>query len=823
MLPVTSKARDAAQGRNIKPNLVLEIEGYDRYFSLNKIISYIRVGDPNLYIGDDWEIGGDRPVDNQDDVISLDGTTDSISQQLAPDKGGASSVTSIQISLLDVHSKVTELISPGVILPDLMGRRAWVWLGFSEDYLRFPEDYVILFAGVIDDIISEEKISINVAHPEQKKRQEIFTSVETELAADIDAVQTTIELLSVADLKEPDGENFFTYVQINDEIVQYTGINTVTNELTGCVRGCFGTIADTGEEEDSVSSFYRLTGACIDLALKMMLSEPDKVPYLTELAITAFVTREDGSDIANSLFFLGLDVKMKYGMTVGDLLTVDGSLAGLNDFTDKAIESIEVNDMGSTVVVSGVTLVPELDTPAVLSIFSQYNTLPDGLGLGSDQVDIEEFERIFALFNSSIPSYDFYITDTINGKDFIDKELLFPANMFTIPRKGRVSAGIISPPLAVASLVHLDTESILNPDQIKTRRTTQKYFYNTVIVKYDFDAVEQDKAQAGYILKDDDSKNRIAFGTKAYTITSQGLRRGEVTDQILDINAVRLLDRYKYAAEFVMCKIAYGKGYRIDVGDIVLFGDADLPIVDSKFGRRGLIPRLYMVADKKMSIKSGQIDLTLVDTNYLVGGRFGIISPSTVIGSGSTTSRIQMTDSFGTAYPEKEKDKWIDFIDQNVYIHNEDYSYEAETKLLGFDPDDETIMIVRPLDDAPLDDAPLEGMIIDIPNYGDSADYQENETYKNVFVYNNPQLSVVTGTSELEFEVSVGDADLLFVGCTIIVHNADYSSASDEVTVESIDGTTVVVSADLGFTPDNTYRIDLVGFASDQGEPYRLL
>ena len=50
------------------------------------------------------------------------------------------------------------------------------------------EDHVIIFSGIIDEISATGNITLNIAHPEQLKRQEIFISTETALNGGINLI-----------------------------------------------------------------------------------------------------------------------------------------------------------------------------------------------------------------------------------------------------------------------------------------------------------------------------------------------------------------------------------------------------------------------------------------------------------------------------------------------------------------------------------------------------------------------------------------------------------------------------------------------------------
>lgn len=889
-----------------EPSLVLEIDGYSKVFGMHKLLKYTRIGGAGLYIDGTWEIGGTYYDTSVQDWISLDGTTSTISQQLLQDKGGTSSITSFQISLIDFNELVTALISPNVVLPDILGREAFVYLGYKDTL--FPQDYILLFNGIIDEVESGGMIKLNIANPEQRKRQDIFVSVETSLAQDFEyrsktiqsiayetrsdvlgtvtvqytgggtagsevvtvvgnaitvqiqngvstasqirnriensiaalalisisilenqssVAQTTTAVISldsdtimyldsVTNLVAPVSGTLRTYVRVEDEIVEYTGIDTINNALTGCIGGQFDTIRKTHKIDATVNSFYRFQGTAIELALYLTLSGPNQY-YKDDYPVSNFGVDGAGNINLQGIFFAGVDMETKWGLTVGSFITTTGASLAANNVTLRQITSISTTPDGTFVIINGAALAVEGASSALAKFKSQYNILPDGLGMGAHQVDVDEFERIDQLFTSSIPTYDFYVTDTINGKEFIDREILFPANLYSLPKKGKSSLGVVSPPLAIATLPQLNADTVTKPSSIKIKRAIGKYFYNTVIYKFNFDAVETGKPLSGYIRIDNDSQAQIPVGTKAITIASKGLRNDLATQAILDINSRRLLEKYKFAAEAITLSCFYSVGFNIDVGDVVLFGDEDLNLPDSETGVRGFTPRLCEVIDKRMNIFSGTVDLVIIDTSYLASGRYGIFSPASKLGVGSTTTSLIITDSYGTTAPDIEQNKWQDYIGQNILIHNEDYSVTYSSQILGFNPSNPYEMYIDPIAASP-----SAGFIVDIAFYPASVDPELNFVLKNVFVFADPSVAVVSGVSDKIFTVGAGDIGKFLVGATVLLHTADWASVSPEVKVSAISGTQITVDRSLGLTPSSLYTVELIGFP-DGGPAYRYI
>jgi hypothetical protein len=149
-------------------------------------------------------------------------------------------------------------------------------------------------------------------------------------------------------------------------------------------------------------------------------------------------------------------------------------------------------------------------------------------------------------------------------------------------------------------------------------------------------------------------------------------------------------------------------------------------------------------------------------------------------------------------------------------VHNEDYSVSEEAVFTGFDPNNRYRMLFQD----PLSFTPLAGYIVDIPNYSTSTLVETNALYKIFHDHWSPQVTIVTGISNTQFTVSVGDASKFQAGFPIRVHNEDFAVTSDEVRVSDVTGVTITVDEDLGFTPSAGQFADFLGFADGQ-ECYR--
>lgn len=684
---ITQKTRDAADRIVKEPNIVLCIDGLEGCFGSTKILSLIRIGDPDLYIGDDWVIGGFREVAGSMSNINLDATTNSVRQQLDIDKGRGSSISSMEIGLNDEGGYMSQVISPGVILEDILGRKAKVYLGFTDSddeglnklATSFPEDYIIIFRGIIDDVKSEQGvIKLNVSHPDQKKRQLIYPKADTTLNGAINNSQTTI---TVADTSRfllrvngPDGlpdATFSSYIRIDDEIIQYTGLTPTT--FTGCTRGRFQTSPASHSDEATVDSFYRLEANVIDLALKIMLSGWQDY-FLEDVEITNFNILGDLSILSNTIFFTGVNVEAEYGITVGDYITTTGATNGANNVTMKTIGEITVDDFGSYIVVNDVSFVDEGATSALIKFRSQYDSLPQGLKMSPDEVDVKEHLRLKQLFLSSF-DYDFYLKDSIEKADeWLEQQVYKPAGAYSLPRKARCSMGYFVGPLPNASTVKIDESNITNPDKLRLRRSTNKNFFNTILYRYEVDPLET-KFLRGVYTESATSLARIESGVKIFVVEAEGMRTALSGLNNAEIASNRRLDRFKFGAEFSEnVEITFQYGFNIEIGDILILDGSQLNLLDSSTGLRGKPAKFFEVINKGLSIKTGKVQLDLLDTGFEGFNRYALIGPSSRVKVGISSTQFVIEKAFYSPYGSAEYKKWDRFSDAAVKIRSSDFT-----------------------------------------------------------------------------------------------------------------------------------------------------
>jgi len=809
---LTQTASNLAKEINKRPQLAIQIEGLgDIVFGTQPVLSFIN-WDQNTIT---WDLSGATWDGLYEDefsksYISFEGTTTNIGQQILPDKGGSSSVSTMSTSFIDKNGEVSRLLSLENI-GDPLGKKCNVYIGFQQS--AFPQDYIPVFRGVLIDFYNEPgMVNITCAHPSTLQRQSSFTKYTSQLNGVIDNSQTSITVLDTSKLIIPQ-DAVTTYIRIDDEAML---VNSIPNATTLIVtRAQFGTFAASHNDESDVESIYYLTGRPLDVALKLMLSN-DNNEYFESLDIPKSINFISLSQsLPNALIFEYYDIQERTGLVSGDsILLAGGSNAGTY-----TVSSFGTFEEGSYIIVDE-TLVDDTEYLGTFSYRSKYNVLPNGAGLGmlTNEVDVAGHEQINSFFPSSFVDYSFPILDSIEDtKEFIEKEVYTPQGLYAIPRKARASVKYSVAPFSSDIVPTLNTRTIINITKIKQRRSAHKYLYNSFVWKYDRDPID-DKFLTNDVFISGDSINRIKLGRKPLTIESLGLTNSPATSLMLDQVSRRLDGRYRFAPTYLSgIEIGFGTGINLEVGDIIPFGGNDTRFKNITTGTSAFPEQLYEIINKKLNIKDGRITLDLLNSGFEINARYATISMSSIVVAGSTADRVLIERSYFTGDFPTESNKWLELIGETLRVRSPDYTRDSSSTFLGVDPANINALVFDP----PLSFVPQVGDIVE-PDLYQEASILDNERQKIRFGFWDYQGEIDTVVDESTFDVL--DATQLVAGSLIYVHSQDYTRDSFDnlIEIDTIIGNTVTLLEPLPFLPQAGDKVERTNFR-DIGSPYILL
>lgn len=175
--------------------VVVDIPGLDLLTNI-PIFTKIRYGDPHLFYGDGDVYGGFREVTGFQSILDFTNGSATISQRNEPEQGRAS-IAQISLGFIDKDGYMTKAISRGVIIPEIMGVSVRLLLGYQQT--SYPEDYTVIFRGVVTDVSSSPGVvTLQFSDPNFNRRQDVFIPESSTLSTDLTAIDTTINLSDAA-------------------------------------------------------------------------------------------------------------------------------------------------------------------------------------------------------------------------------------------------------------------------------------------------------------------------------------------------------------------------------------------------------------------------------------------------------------------------------------------------------------------------------------------------------------------------------------------------------------------------------------------------
>lgn len=680
------------QNNSRKPIIVLESPALPFLITSDTVKKIARYGDEDLFYGVPGLVyGGLFPLsaDKQKTLISLQDFSRSIRQTLDIDKARSSSISSFSVTLVDKNQEATRIVT-GFYGPELIYQDFKIWIGFSDNS-DFNKDYLILFRGVVESVeFKQGAVKLNFASPDLKRRQAIALKGETELdgaisnvdtSITVDAVDQFITVTSHPTYAGPDPA-LKSYLKINDEFIQYTGITL--NTFTGCVRGQLNSLAAAHANGDAVESFYVLEGRALDLALKIMLSDFDQTPYIEDLEASS-VNNYLVNLEPNIFYFGGVDLVRDYNVQIGDWITSSGFTQGANNLgTYTEILDMTVIDEGTYITVDAV-LADEPDATGSVTFLSKYNTLGAfGLSMKPDEVDIKRFNDLQTNFLIQSDMRIFIRDEIEEGKEFIEQQLFLPLSCYSLPNDkqglSRMSVGVHIQPLPIEQIQEISVANIVNPDTLSVKRNVNKYHYNVIGFKFQDTPQDEELRRRIFTIV---GTQTIPTGNKSLIIEAKGFRADLGGEQIAERAGLRLLARYKSAAEYLEgVQILFGTGVLINIGDIIIFNPEGLNVVNRTDNNRAREPFLMEVVNKATDPFSGNVTIDLLDTSFDINARYAVVAPCSKILRSISTTKIIIKRSFGgLLYGNNEYRKWEEIVGTGVVIRSPDFTDYHETTL----------------------------------------------------------------------------------------------------------------------------------------------
>jgi len=224
-LPSNYLAQNAITSKS--PVLIVQIEGLNYLLTSGTVSTELLYGSPGaVYGGAGLVYGGVIPYAGFKDLISLDKSSITLQQRLEPEQGKAS-VSSLSISFVDIDQFMTQLVSPGILIPDILLAQMTLYIGFTQG--SFPNDYIKIFKGYVSGVTAGPGlVTLQISDANLKARTTLFYTAQGLLFSDITSTDWMINVENNSgfnvQVDQPDGTAYSTgihnYIQIDSEWIE---------------------------------------------------------------------------------------------------------------------------------------------------------------------------------------------------------------------------------------------------------------------------------------------------------------------------------------------------------------------------------------------------------------------------------------------------------------------------------------------------------------------------------------------------------------------------------------------------------------------------
>ena len=336
-----------------------------------------------------------------------------------------------------------------------------------------------------------------------------------------------------------------------------------------------------------------------------------------------------------------------------------------------------------------------------------YNTLPEGLGLDIDDVDISRHEEIRDTYLETA-FVRIYLTEETDAKSLIEEQLYKPFGLYSVPRDTKSSINYFQPPIYPDTVPVFDKDCVVTCSRLKINRSLNVNFTNQVLYKYDKSWCEDE--YFGGVLSLNQESIDCYQKRETFEICSDGLRSEFGAQNLATDASLRRLDRFAFAAEYINdLEVFFQPACNVEIGDTIALNLEGLNVTESSTGKRDFTERLFEVVNKKFNVKTGRAFFDLIDTGFRPEStdiRFASVAPcSKVTAYGSGQYNLDPSPCFDG----DEVEKWC--VGDKITIRNNDYSICEETTIVEIGANG-----IRTGYEAPLGE---DCLFIELANYGE--------------------------------------------------------------------------------------------------------
>jgi len=283
-----------------------------------------------------------------------------------------------------------------------------------------------------------------------------------------------------------------------------------------------------------------------------------------------------------------------------------------------------------------------------------YYVAANSLGIDTDYINVTAIEKVR---DDWFPGDSHYmkitIDERIKAKDFFEKEIFKPLNLYPIiDGQGRFSIKPFKPPLAATEEVQsFNEDNIIGLPKWDANLSS---LVNEVEFHYDYD-LDDDEFDTQLFYVDSTSINNRGPGKKPITIKTKGLHTSyspsSMTGHTLDILSTRK-DRIfgRFATPPIQLKLkTFFSRWLSEAGDIVPFTHSKVP--DIAAGTRGYTAERMEIINRSVDWAKGNVSIELLNTGF-AKGTYGVISPAMTVVSASDAENFVVSVADAAKYAD---------------------------------------------------------------------------------------------------------------------------------------------------------------------------
>ena len=330
----------------------------------------------------------------------------------------------------------------------------------------------------------------------------------------------------------------------------------------------------------------------------------------------------------------------------------------------------------------------------------------NGLGIDVYYINVAEIESVRDdWYPAASVNMTFTITERIKAKDFIEKEILKPLNLYpVVDGNGRFSIKPFKPPIATGTeVVVIDEDVIVG---LPSWDMNLASVVNEVEWHYNHDGSDFNDIDF-YI--DSTSLNGRGPGKGPIVIKSKGI---SAFDDLMTRSKNRIFGRFSNPPIKINANCFFSR-WLTEAGDIISFTHSKLPDIEA--GTRGISDRLMEVINRTIDWKRGIVKVELLDTGF-ERGTFSVITPTMTV--------TAVTDQENFTVSTTDAAKYAGFTSPEVQICNAGMIQQvANVTILDIDSDTGEIQI----DSAGVDIQ--VGWVVMFADYDDCTDFQKKFSF----------------------------------------------------------------------------------------------